>query len=364
MPLTCSGPLSGQHQWTAWAEPDPDVLQYPVMAAALRHVVRTSGWKLDDVVVWVDLFSIPQANRKLQILAINTIATYCATAHAFIICAPTTVHKDTNKGCDTASYQRRMWCRCEQLCHALRNGTERMWVATNTSQCQPLGTLGLDWLKPLLRVFEGDVTVEEDKLSIVAPILGLYAELYSHFSHSKHISMLEQLAQPMVKPMARAVSTSKRKLSKLSHHASARESKNRPTTVEAMTKQSSPDNLDEVTVSQSSSLPEAPVAVRPLPWGRRPTTQSSSRTPRNQLTITTSFEASASTDKRTTERTTASSTGANTARTRKRSVRPLPALASPHLAVIPPEEAHTSIRCRRSWAQISGMCARASRTTR
>ena len=66
MPLTCSGPLSGQHQWTAWAEPDPDVLQYPVMAAALRHVVRTSGWKLDDVVVWVDLFSIPQANRKLQ----------------------------------------------------------------------------------------------------------------------------------------------------------------------------------------------------------------------------------------------------------------------------------------------------------
>ena len=120
MPLTCSGPLSGQHQWTAWAEPDPDVLQYPVMAAALRHVVRTSGWKLDDVVVWVDLFSIPQANRKLQILAINTIAMYCATAHAFIICAPRTVHKDTNQGCDTESYQRRMWCRCEQLCHALR----------------------------------------------------------------------------------------------------------------------------------------------------------------------------------------------------------------------------------------------------
>ena len=29
-------------------------------------------------------------------------------------------------------------------------------------------------------VFEGDVTVEEDKLSIVAPILGLYAELYQH----------------------------------------------------------------------------------------------------------------------------------------------------------------------------------------
>ena len=64
------------HQWTAWAEPDPDVLQYPVMVAALRHVVRHSGWKLDDVVVWVDLFSIPQANRKLQILHDSNLKTW------------------------------------------------------------------------------------------------------------------------------------------------------------------------------------------------------------------------------------------------------------------------------------------------
>ena len=313
------------HQWTAWAEPDPDVLQYPVMVAALRHVVRHSGWKLDDVVVWVDLFSIPQANRKLQILAINTIAMYCATAHAFIICAPRTVHKDTNQGCDTESYQRRMWCRCEQLCHALRNGTQRMWVATNTSECQPLGTLGLDWLKPLLRVFEGDVTVEEDKLSIVAPILGLYAELYQHL-HSRPTSVLEQLAQPIVMPLVNAVSVSHRMISQRVSTRESRESKFRgstresndkpresndkpresrftPTIMDSLPEQSSGYlGEDSVTVS-TASLPEAPVAVNPVRW-RQSTIRRSLRTPSGAET-------------------------ASARSSRKRSARPLP--ASPRL---------------------------------
>ena len=29
-------------------------------------------------------------------------------------------------------------CRAEQLCHTLRNGTERMWLATTDDNCRPL----------------------------------------------------------------------------------------------------------------------------------------------------------------------------------------------------------------------------------
>ena len=149
------------------------------MVASLRRVIRERQWDEEDVQVWVDLASIPQNTPLLKQLAVQTIACYCAAAHAFIICAPTTVHADTGKVCDVASYQRRMWCRCEQLCHVMRKGTSSMWCATTVDDCKPLGELGREWLMAVLRVFEGDVTEEKDKLSIVLPILGLYAEMYA-----------------------------------------------------------------------------------------------------------------------------------------------------------------------------------------
>ena len=173
------------HQWTAAREPDPSGKQFEVMVAALRHVVRAQAWEMDNVFIWIDLSSIPQSIRRVQLLAIQSLANYAAAANAFIICAPDVVHADTHKKCDIHSYNRRMWCRLEQLCHMLRKGTASMWIATTPVDCTPLevqasGLLaGKDWILQLLRVFQGDVTVESDKHDIVLPILGLYAELYA-----------------------------------------------------------------------------------------------------------------------------------------------------------------------------------------
>ena len=173
------------HQWTAFKEPDPTGKQFEVMVAALRHVVSAQNWEMENVFVWVDLSSIPQAIRRVQLLAIQSLANYAAAANAFIICAPEVVHADTHKKCDLHTYNRRMWCRLEQLCHMLRKGTAGMWVATSPTDCTPLAAqasglrTGKDWILQMLRVFQGDVTVERDKHDIVLPILGLYAELYA-----------------------------------------------------------------------------------------------------------------------------------------------------------------------------------------
>ena len=54
---------------------------------------------------------------------------YCATADAFVICAPATTHKDTLQACDEASYQLRMWRGQERIfhCHSDNSG-ELGWV--------------------------------------------------------------------------------------------------------------------------------------------------------------------------------------------------------------------------------------------
>ena len=124
------------HQWLSFGTPDPLGVQYRVMAASLRRVIADTGWEEANVQVWVDLASIPQSKPLLKQLAVQTIACYCAAAHAFVICAPTTIHADTGEVCNVQSYQRRMWCRCEQLCHVLRKGTGTMWCATTEDDCR------------------------------------------------------------------------------------------------------------------------------------------------------------------------------------------------------------------------------------
>ena len=81
-----------------------------------------------------------------------------------------------------------MWCRAEMVCHALRNGSSKMWLATSAEQCDPLeqchdaipGEQSVDaWLAACLHIFDGDATRPADQLDLVLPVLGLYAELYA-----------------------------------------------------------------------------------------------------------------------------------------------------------------------------------------
>ena len=67
-----------------------------------------------------------------------------------------------------------MWCRTENLCHTLRHGSEGMYLAEGGGQVKRMEE-DREFLKANLHVFEGDSTVEADKLSLVLPILGLCA---------------------------------------------------------------------------------------------------------------------------------------------------------------------------------------------
>ena len=53
--------------------------------------------------------SIPQANKTLQLLAIESLATYASLCSYFLVLAPDAAHVDTLDTCDTHTYSRRGW---------------------------------------------------------------------------------------------------------------------------------------------------------------------------------------------------------------------------------------------------------------
>jgi len=128
------------------------------------------------VLVWADYFSMPQKNTTMQRLAIRSLPAYVASSHAFVICAPDVPHAQrSNQMCNLETYRQRMWCRVEQLSFMLSLGPEQMYVVKGPDELQPVAH-DSDSLRQALYVFEGEATDESDKLSLVPPLLGLYAQ--------------------------------------------------------------------------------------------------------------------------------------------------------------------------------------------
>ena len=59
--------------------------------------------------MWVCGCYVPQANKTLQMLAIESLAVYASLCKFFLVLAPSAVHVDTLKPCDTHTYSRRGW---------------------------------------------------------------------------------------------------------------------------------------------------------------------------------------------------------------------------------------------------------------
>jgi len=174
------------HQWTSFTAPDPSGNQYRAMCNAARDLAKQNGWdtSLKDVFIWVDYSCIPQANPSIQNLAVRSLAAYAASATYFVIVAPDARHADLDDTCDLDTYQKRMWCRAEQLCHSMRNGTEGMYLAVDDTS--PVAPVESDFFHESLHVFDGELTccrLEHkgmeacDRQSLVIPFLGLYGVL-------------------------------------------------------------------------------------------------------------------------------------------------------------------------------------------
>lgn len=186
------------HQWTSREHPDRCGTQYRTMRSAIEVVIEKKGWDFDHVFVWCDYCSIPQRSRGTQKLAIESLTGYASVAHAFIIIAPPLAVDGMTR--DVSTYNRRMWCRAENLAFSLRNGVDQMWVATGPTkaECVPQSN-DVAFMESNLRVFQGEATDERDKLSLVVPILGLYAELYSTAIHLYTTCGFERLGGMLLK---------------------------------------------------------------------------------------------------------------------------------------------------------------------
>ena len=59
---------------------------------------------------WLDYISIPQANRTLQSLSIDSLALYASMPDYFVVVAPPATHVDNARVCNKKTYLRRGWC--------------------------------------------------------------------------------------------------------------------------------------------------------------------------------------------------------------------------------------------------------------
>jgi len=169
------------HQWLGNNFPDLDGYHFAAMCQAIEAVqVEFAGSK--EIYVWADYCSIAQTHRGLQALAVSSLPVYAASCDSFVVVAPTCTHHDSAQTCDTATYNKRGWCRAEMLSKVCGSGIVGMYyfkqtVGTTSSEednrLVAMSIADLDHLS--LRIFEGNFTVAQDAETLVTPVLGLYS---------------------------------------------------------------------------------------------------------------------------------------------------------------------------------------------
>ena len=85
--LNASSTVFISHQWLDFGAPDPDNVHFDAICAALVQLCDDSGKNPDELHVWLDYSSIPQANRVLQKLSIDTLSVYASVCTFFVIVA-------------------------------------------------------------------------------------------------------------------------------------------------------------------------------------------------------------------------------------------------------------------------------------
>lgn len=174
------------HEWLGFSHPDPQGLQLKTMTWAIDQLVL-QGHKRESLWVWIDVSSIPQANKGSQTLAIQSLAAYAAKSDFFVAIVPDARHVEGKKDCNHASYNQRGWCRMEILARVCSCGLHETYFVTGNpvSGILQMTQPSQDQFDELpLRVFQGEFTccaqkhkgkfVSCDKEFLVEPVLGLY----------------------------------------------------------------------------------------------------------------------------------------------------------------------------------------------
>jgi hypothetical protein len=117
--------------------------------------------------VWLDLASIPQADREAQLLAIRSIPWYIGRAAYFVVLAGSGWTHEAGHARGINEWARRGWCRLEQLANFLSPAQKPVVVCQSTTNVEtypPRGYLGCTCLR--YPVGEADFTVDADRASL------------------------------------------------------------------------------------------------------------------------------------------------------------------------------------------------------
>lgn len=167
------------YHWPSWENLGPDYVQRQAMNHSLHLFAEKNDIPLDSVWVWLDIISIPQKHRGIQVLAINSLYVYAYSVDALIIIAPETFQHQTGQKLGIESYKNRVWTRVEQVAHLSAHGIDSLYLYTPGG----LEVVDKKWLMDVVHVFDGQTTCcarrhEDfgccDRESLVLPLVGLY----------------------------------------------------------------------------------------------------------------------------------------------------------------------------------------------
>ena len=176
------------HQWLGYKAPDPDGVQIRALAEGVRSICSRFSIDPEDIFLWVDYMSVPQANSSTQKVAISTLAVYASTCRYFLAVCPTTVHVDSGQVCDVHTYADRGWCRLEMWARLTVGGHGSKMLLYAGGNVRSLPEAEGDILKKAIHVFQGNFTVPSDRHALVDPVLGLWAlALCGHDDRTKEL---------------------------------------------------------------------------------------------------------------------------------------------------------------------------------
>jgi len=180
------------HQWLSHREPDPEGQQFKQILDCCVMLCGQLDIPISKLYIWMDYFSIPQANKNLQYFAINSLHIYASCVRYFLVVAPPALHANGSM-CNVHSYQTRGWCRLELFSKFSSGGFDDVYVAGEGSiqSITSQGEDGLaDWTDAALGLYSGQFTDPADMKKLVDVSLGLLANILSLKDHSPDVRML------------------------------------------------------------------------------------------------------------------------------------------------------------------------------
>ena len=130
--------------------------------------------------VWLDFFSVPQADPTSQLLAIRSIFTYVQASTHFLVLAGPWVHK-SGESRDDYAWGSRGWCRLEALANRLSPTNTPYLLARSSSTIENHGSAGVNgvmfgtWFSGMV-VGKGSFSVESDRAALGPIIKAMLAE--------------------------------------------------------------------------------------------------------------------------------------------------------------------------------------------